>query len=69
MAEALGYDHTSGVMRCRYELLGGHVHCDVFGPYSGKAGTLVFREDEWAHFRKTHPHWQFVERGRVSEYA
>lgn len=61
--EPVGPDHTSGVMRCRWQLLGGHVHCDVFGPFSGKAGDLVFRAgDEWDHFRRTHPNWQFQER-------
>lgn len=60
----VGLDHTSGVMRCRYETIGGHVHCMVFGPFSGKAGDLVFRADEWDHFRKTHPNWIFAEKER-----
>lgn len=54
-------DHTSGVMRCAYQVLGGHVHCVIFGPYSGKAGELVFRVGEWEHFRRTHTNWQFTE--------
>lgn len=59
--ESAGPDHTSGVMRCRWQLLGGHVHCAIFGPFSGKAGDLTFRVGEWDHFRKTHPNWLFVE--------
>lgn len=60
--EPAGPDHTSGVMRCRWHLLGGHVHCSVFGPFSGKAGDLTFRAgEEWDHFRKTHPYWSFQE--------
>ena len=58
--ERAGLDHTSGVMRCRYEVIGGHVHCAIFGPFSGKAGDLTFRVSEWDHFRKTHPNWQFA---------
>jgi hypothetical protein len=54
-------DHTAGTMRCRYRTIGGHVHCAVFGPYSGKAGDLIFRVDEWQHFKRTHPHWAFQE--------
>jgi hypothetical protein len=57
-------DHTSGVMRCRYEVIGGHVHCDVFGPYSGRAGSLIFRVREWGHFQQMHPNWQFAETTR-----
>lgn len=57
-------DHTSGVMRCRHELIGGHVHCQVFGPFSGQAGTLIFRVEEWPHFKTTHPNWQFAEKGK-----
>lgn len=55
-------DHTSGVMRCEHELRGGHVHCAIFGPFSGKAGDLIFRVEEWDHFKRTHPNWQFKER-------
>jgi hypothetical protein len=58
-----GADHTSGVMRCEHTTIGGHVHCRVFGPFSGKAGDLVFRTDEWDHFRRTHPQWQFTDFG------
>jgi len=58
-------DHTSGVMRCRFQTLGGHVHCAVFGPFSGKAGDLIFRVNEWEHFRQTHPNWQFQESEHV----
>lgn len=54
-------DHTSGVMRCHYQLAGGHVHCRVFGPYSGKAGDLVIRVEEWEHFVATNPGWHFVD--------
>lgn len=49
----------SGVMRVEYEVLGGHVHCKVFGPFSGKAGDLVLGIEEWAHFRETNPGWLF----------
>lgn len=63
--EPAGPDHTSGVMRCRFQVLGGHVHCAVFGPFSGKAGDLCFRVGEWDHFRKTHPNWQFQESEHV----
>lgn len=56
-------DHTTGTMRCRYRVIGGHVHCSVFGPYAGKAGDLIFRVEEWPHFRKTHPHWAFQDWG------
>lgn len=55
-------DHTSGVMRCRFQVLGGHVHCTVFGPYSGNAGQLIIRVDEWEHFKtKCVPGWHFVD--------
>lgn len=64
MASDSEADHTSGVMRCEYEVVGGHVHCRVFGPYSGKAGDLVFRVEEWDHVRRIHPGWQFKERVR-----
>lgn len=52
---------TSGVMRCQYKVIGGHVHCGIFGPFSGKAGELIFRVEEWDHVRHTHPGWRFVE--------
>ncbi len=55
-----GADHTSGTMRVEYRTEGGHVHCRVFGPFSGKAGDLVFRVEEWEHFRRTNPGWQFT---------
>ena len=64
--EPAGPDHTSGVMRCRYQLVGAHVHCMVFGPFSGKAGDLTFRVEEWAHFKRTHPNWQFVPHDEAS---
>lgn len=54
-------DHTSGAIRCRYRVLGGHVHCRIFGPYTGKAGDLVFRVEEWDHVRRINPGWQFTE--------
>jgi hypothetical protein len=43
--------------RFRWELLGGHVHVRVFAGQEnsssfGKAGELVFREEEWADFRR-----------------
>lgn len=61
--EPMGPDHTSGLMRCRYEIIGGHVHCAIFGPYSGKAGDLTFRDgDEWRHFKRTHPNWMFAQK-------
>ncbi len=59
--EPAGPNHTSGIMRCRFQILGGHVHCAIFGPFSGKAGDLCFRVGEWDHFRATHPNWQFQE--------
>lgn len=60
--EPAGPDHTSGIMRCRWQLVGGHVHCVIWGPFSGKAGDLTFRAgDEWEHFRRTHPYWHFTE--------
>lgn len=34
-------------LRIRYQQLGGHVHCAVFGPEAGKSGSLVFRSSEW----------------------
>lgn len=55
-----GADHTSGVMRIEYRVLGGHVHCRVFGPFSDKAGDLVFRAEEWDHFQRTNRQWQFT---------
>lgn len=65
MVEVIGdylEQQEHGIMRCEYEVLGGHVHCRVFGPYSGKAGDLVFRVEEWEHFQRTHPGWQFRDR-------
>lgn len=36
-------------LRCYYRIMGGHVHCRVFGPtpMTG-AGGLVFRVEEWS---------------------
>jgi hypothetical protein len=52
---------VSGQMRCRFRVMGGHVHCAMFGPFDGKAGDLTFRVDEWDHVRRTHPNWRFEE--------
>lgn len=59
--EDAGPHMASGQMRCRFTVLGGHVHCKMFGPFEGKAGDLVFRVSEWDHVRATHPQWQFIE--------
>lgn len=46
------------IIRIYWEKRGGHVHCRVFAGYAtgdgtiGKAGDLVFRQEEFDDFRR-----------------
>lgn len=46
-------------MRCRYRVLGGHVHCRFF--LNGNAGTLVFAVDEWSDVVAAMPRVEFID--------
>lgn len=59
MATLLPHNAT---VRCYHRVLGGHVHCRIFGPGSGKAGDLVFRVEEWEWVTETQP-WSFLAEG------
>jgi len=43
--------------KIKYKKIGRHVHCQMFTGYQpgnmGKNGELVFREEEFKHFRKS----------------
>lgn len=56
----MAVDMTSWKMRCHYKLMGGHVHCRIFGPGQGGAGDLTLRVEEWPWFVEHHVDWQFV---------
>ncbi len=52
---------TERRIRCRYRILGGHVHCRIFGPGTGRSGDLIFQVEEWDEVRGMHPQWEFID--------